>query len=82
VPIQSVDLPDDCEQHPCAQKGMASDTVNGGGGGTRHDTLKCAFLTKYFDSVYVFLFLLCDVLCDCYRAVYSRLKIRDCFDSL
>ena len=58
---------------------LVSDTVNRSGD---VGTLKCAFLTKYFDGVYVFLFSLCDVFCDCYLAVCSRLKIRDFFDSL
>lgn len=50
VPVQSVDLHDECEQHACAQKGssMASSVVNRPGD---VGTLKCAFLTKYFDSV-------------------------------
>lgn len=61
---------------------MASNTVNRPGD---VGTLKCAFLTKYFDSAYVFFFFfffsLCGVFCDCYLSVCSRLKIRDCFDS-
>lgn len=58
---------------------MASDTVNRPGDVR---TLECAFLTKCFDSDYVFLFSLCGVFCGYYLAVCSRLKISDCFDSL